>query len=28
MEGFVVSPQQVLAFVEAGELRWAEGGVQ
>jgi SH3-like domain-containing protein len=28
MEGFVVSPQQVLAFVEAGELRWAEGGVR
>jgi SH3-like domain-containing protein len=28
MEGFVVSPQQILAFVEAGQLRFAEGGSQ
>jgi len=28
MEGFVVSPQQILTFVESGELRWTEGGTQ
>jgi SH3-like domain-containing protein len=26
MEGFVVPPEQILAFVETGGLRWAEGG--
>jgi SH3-like domain-containing protein len=28
MEGFVVSPEQVAAFVRAGGLRWGEGGVR
>jgi SH3-like domain-containing protein len=28
MEGFVVPAQQILAFVEAGGLRWAEGGAR
>ena len=28
MEGFLVSPEQILAFVDEGSLRWAEGGVQ
>ncbi|MBN1835569.1 MAG: SH3 domain-containing protein [Spirochaetales bacterium] len=28
MEGFVVSPQEVVGFVEAGGLLWMEGGAQ